>query len=205
MSDELHMKDVWRLYDQYAAEFARHRTQLIGEETYLQAAMAATGVANPSVLDLGCGSGAPIAQFLIASGCAVTGVDAAPALLTICRKRFPQGRWLEHDMRSLALPERFDMVVAWDSFFHLPHDDQRAMFKVFAQHCKPRGALLFTSGHYEGIALGRFHGQELYHASLSEAEYRQLLDRFGFEVLLYRAQDPACGHHTVWLAHSRGS
>jgi hypothetical protein len=37
-------------------------------------------------------------------------------------------------MRQLALGRPFDGIVAWDSFFHLGHDDQRRMFAIFADH-----------------------------------------------------------------------
>jgi hypothetical protein len=37
-------------------------------------------------------------------------------------------------MRELALRRRFDGILAWDSFFHLAHEDQRRMFAIFADH-----------------------------------------------------------------------
>lgn len=103
-------------------------------------------------------------------------------------------------MRTLELGRRFDVVIAWDSFFHLPPADQRAMFAVFAKHVTGCGVLLFTSGPEEGTRIGNLHGHELYHASLSPAEYRSLLNQHRFDVRLYRPEDPQCGLHTVWVA-----
>jgi hypothetical protein len=105
-------------------------------------------------------------------------------------------------MRGLDLGRRFDALIAWDSFFHLEHDDQRAMFAVFARHAAPGALLLFTSGPRAGVAMGEIHGHALYHASLDAAEYRTLLSAQGFEVLLHRVEDPDCGGHTVWLAQT---
>jgi hypothetical protein len=34
----------------------------------------------------------------------------------------------------LSLQRSFDGILAWDSFFHLNHDDQRRMFPVFRAH-----------------------------------------------------------------------
>jgi trans-aconitate methyltransferase len=161
--------------------------------------------AAAEVLDLGCGSGEPIARFLSDAGCRVTGVDVAPAMLALCRARLPQATWIEHDMRTLALGRRFAALVAWDSFFHLPQDDQRRMFGVFEQHAAPGAALLLTSGTKEGVVMGTFYGRPLFHASLEEAEYRRLLNAHGFAVSLYRIADPDCGEHTVWLARYGGS
>jgi 2-polyprenyl-3-methyl-5-hydroxy-6-metoxy-1,4-benzoquinol methylase len=153
-----------------------------------------------TVLDIGCGGGAPIAASLIAQGFAVTGIDSSAPLLGLCRERFPDGEWIEADMRQLALGRSFDGLVAWDSFFHLDHDAQRAMFPRFAAHAAPGAALVFTSGPRHGVALGTYGGEVLYHASLDPAEYRALLAAHGFAVLDHAANDPSCGGHTVWLA-----
>jgi hypothetical protein len=103
-------------------------------------------------------------------------------------------------MRTLSLDERFGGLMAWDSFFHLTPDDQRAMFPVFAAHAAPGAALMFTSGPKFGEAIGSFHGDALYHASLDAEEYTALLATHGFRVLDHVAEDPACGGHTIWLA-----
>jgi predicted TPR repeat methyltransferase len=135
-------------------------------------------------------------------GFALTGIDAAPAMIAICRERFPQAAWRVADMRSLDLGRRFDAIVAWDSYFHLDRDAQRAMFPVFARHIAPGGALLFTSGPAEGEAIGDLYGNALFQASLGPDEYWSLLAASGFGVLLHRAEDPSCGSHTVWLAQA---
>jgi cyclopropane fatty-acyl-phospholipid synthase-like methyltransferase len=152
------------------------------------------------VLDLGCGSAEPVARFYIEAGHRVTGVDVSAAMLELCRERFPGHTWIQQDMRQLNLKKCFAAIVAWDSFFHLPPDGQRAMFAVFERHAAAGAALLFTSGAEEGVALGRMFGHELYHASLATEEYRRLLSEHGFAVSLHRVADPECGEHTVWLA-----
>ena len=156
-----------------------------------------------SVLDIGCGSGEPIARHLIGSQFAVTGVDSAPTMIDLCRSRFPSAAWLVADMRELALERRFDGLLAWDSFFHLRPEHQRAMFPVFAAHAAARAALMFTSGPSFGEAIGTFEGEPLYHGSLDPAEYRALLDEQGFDVVAHVADDPSCGGHTIWLAQQR--
>jgi hypothetical protein len=103
-------------------------------------------------------------------------------------------------MRTLALSRSFDGVLAWDSFFHLSPNDQRAMFAVFSKHSIAGAALMFTSGPSHGEAVSIFRGEPLYHASLSEPEYRALLSVHGFRVARHVAEDPDCGGHTVWLA-----
>lgn len=106
------------------------------------------------VLDLGCGGGDPVARYLTGCGHRVVGVDSAPTLLRLCRERLPGQEWILADMRGLALGRRFDGVLAWDSFFHLVPDDQRAMFPVFAAHVVQGGVLLFNAGPEAGVAVG---------------------------------------------------
>jgi len=153
-----------------------------------------------SILDIGCGSGQPIARHLIERGYNVTGIDSSQPLIEKCRARFPRNEWIVADMRTLALNRTFDAIIAWDSFFHLSYEHQRAMFPIFRQHSNPGAPLLFTTGPDHGVAMGSYQGESLYHASLSPVEYRELLDAHGFTVIEYKAEDPDCGRHTVWLA-----
>ncbi|MDO9382126.1 MAG: class I SAM-dependent methyltransferase [Hyphomicrobiaceae bacterium] len=158
---------------------------------------------SASVIDIGCGAGEPITGYLISRGFAVTGVDSAPAMIERCVARFPSAEFYVADMRALALQRRFGGLIAWDSFFHLTADDQRAMFPIFAAHAVEGAALLFTSGPQHGEAIGTFAGEPLYHASLDPTEYRALLDAAGFDVVEAASEDPRCGGHTVWLARKR--
>jgi hypothetical protein len=105
-------------------------------------------------------------------------------------------------MRKLSLGKTFNGLLAWDSFFHLSHEDQRRMFPLFRSHARNGTALMFTSGPSHGVAIGSYHGEPLYHASLAPEEYRTLLDANGFCVEAHVAEDPNCEGHTVWLARS---
>jgi SAM-dependent methyltransferase len=187
------------LYEAVAGHYDRDRSKTLMESFYLEQVRALLAP-QAEVLDLGCGAGEPIARYFIEAGCRVTGIDAAPAMIERCRAKFPAATWLVHDMRTLALERTFAAVLAWDSFFHLPQDDQRRMFGVLARHAAPGAPLLFTSGDAEGVTIGSMYGRPLFHASLDTAEYRRLLHAHGFGVLLHRVADPDCGEHTVWLA-----
>jgi SAM-dependent methyltransferase len=188
------------LYQRNAQDWieSRTRTRLI-EKPWLDRYRALLAPAAP-ILDIGCGSAAPMAAYLIELGYPVVGVDSSPAMIDACRRHFPTQEWIVADMRKLALPRKFSGMLAWDSFFHLCHDDQRSMFPVFRAHAAPRAALMFTSGPAHGEAIGSFAGEPLYHASLDPAEYRSLLDRSGFRVVSHVVEDPGCGGHTLWLA-----
>jgi SAM-dependent methyltransferase len=188
------------LYQRKAQDWieSRARTGLF-EKPWLDRFRALLLPAGP-VLDLGCGSADPMAAHLIGLGHPVTGVDSSQEMIDACRRHFPKQEWIVGDMRQLALHRTFSGILAWDSFFHLCHDDQRRMFAVFRAHAAPSAALMFTSGPAHGEAIGSFGGEPLYHASLDPVEYRSLLDRNGFRVVSHVVEDPDCGGHTIWLA-----
>lgn len=191
------------LYERHAHDYAADRSGMpFYEKSWLDRFVMLLP-ASGAVLDLGCGCAVPMARYLIECGRQVAGVDASPTLVSICRDRFPDQEWRVEDMRGLDLGRRFAGVLAWDSFFHLPEHAQRAMFAVFERHAVPGCALMFTSGPEHGEAVGEYRGEPLYHASLSPDVYRELLGAHGFEMLDFRAEDPDCGRHTVWLARRR--
>jgi SAM-dependent methyltransferase len=154
-------------------------------------------------LDIGCGSGEPIARALSRKGHAVTGVDSSPEMIALFKNNFPGATAEVADMRQLNLGKTFGGLVAWDSFFHLAPAHQRSMFPIFRNHAAPEAPLLFTSGPGFGEAIGTLEGEPLYHASLDPDDYCQHLEQNGFDVVAHVQEDPDCGHHTVWLARRR--
>ena len=187
------------LYQRKAQDWIESRASAsLFEKPWLDRFRALLPPAAP-ILDIGCGSAEPMARYLIGLGHPVVGVDSSPAMIDACRRHFPTQEWIVADMRKLALPRKFSGMLAWDSFFHLCHDDQRSMFPVFRAHAAPRAALMFTSGPAHGEAIGSFGGEPLYHASLDPDEYRSLLDRNRFRVVAHVVEDPDCGRHTIWL------
>ena len=191
------------LYERHARAFDRDRGRSLQEKAWLDLFIGLLGPER-TILDVGCGMGEPIARYLFDNGCRVVGVDSSPSMIAMCRGRFPESEWLVGDMRELHLGRQFDGVLAWDSFFHLCADDQRAMFPRFAAHALHGAPLMFTAGHVSGEAITCYEGEPLYHASLDPAEYERLLISHGFSVQAYKEQDPDCGEHTVWLARFGG-
>lgn len=190
---------VYESYEHIVSWFDNARTKTLMESEYLNLMLNAVP-AGGSVLDLGCGTGEPIAQFFINKGFKITGVDGSKKMIALCKNRFPSERWIISDMREINLQQRFDVILAWHSFFHLDHDSQRNMFKVVDAHIKPGGIFAFTSGEEEGEVWSDNGGQQLYHASLSTKEYSKLLKDASFTVLIHKIRDPGCGSATVWVA-----
>jgi SAM-dependent methyltransferase len=190
-------------YDLEARDWARQRNRSLWEAPALRACVAGRN-APLDVLDLGCGSGQPIAEWFLRRGDRVTGVDGAPGMIAEFRARLPGAKAVLADMRGLALGQRFDVILAFNSFFHLAPTDQQAMFPVFAAHAAPGARLLFTTGPRASQSWGRVGGSAVYHASLDPADYRDLLVAHGFEVAWFRPEDAELAGHSVWLARRPG-
>ena len=195
-------EDILPTYNRLATDYARSRDRTLYERRWLDRALA--HAPGRRVLDLGCGPGRPIAAYLADRRCAVTGVDGAPAMIRLFRQALPQARAIEADMRVLELGESFDIILAWNSLFHLDAADQRGMFATFAAHARPRSVLVFTSGPVAAEGYGEVSGAQVYHASLSPGEYRTMLAAHGFEELAFTPEDPDCNGHSVWMARYRG-
>ena len=168
------------LYSRHADDWARMRDGPLNadERPHLER-FAAALPERADVLDLGCGSGRPIAEELIGRGFRLTGVDASPDLIARCRTAFPEHEWRVADMRGLDLNRRFDGLLAWFSSFHLTAEAQAAMAAVYARHLRPGGVLMFIGGPGRGVAMGTWMDQPLYHASLEPSEYRTGLEQAG--------------------------
>jgi len=202
MADSIELP-VIDVYQRHGAIWANRRGNHLTEGLWLDR-FCALLPAGAALLDIGCGSGLPMARELLRRGFDVTGVDGAPTMLALFQRNLPGVEAHLCDMRQLALNRRYSGLLAWDSFFHLSPNDQRNMFWRFQAHAAPGAALMFTSGDTEGEAIGILEGDPLYHGSLDPGEYRILLDAAGFAVIAHVVKDPACGHRTIWLARQRG-
>ncbi|CAB1209256.1 class I SAM-dependent DNA methyltransferase [Acinetobacter bouvetii] len=191
-------KNIIKIYKKHARAWTELRGQLLYEKAWLDHFFSFIPE-HARLLDLGCGSGKPIAAYLLKHGHAVTGVDSSDIMIEMAQHNFPEQRWIEADMRTWQSDQKFQGILAWDSFFHLKPDDQRQMFEQFSRFAEQGAMLMFTSGPAEGEAIGEMFGDVLYHASLSQDEYQQLLEAHGFKVVKMVVEDPDCAGHTVWL------
>ncbi|WP_338036486.1 class I SAM-dependent methyltransferase [Marivivens niveibacter] len=200
-------ENILATYDRVGPAWAQRRDRRLQERKWLDKMISAAPhhQGRRRVLDLGCGAGRPIAEYLADRGIAVTGVDGAQSMIALFRSVLPQQTAIHRDMRGLSLGQTYDAILAWDSFFHLSPADQRAMFPVFAAHAADNAALMFTSGPYEGVEIGEVEGEAVYHASLSPDEYRALLSENGFTELAFAPEDADCGGRTIWLARYKST
>lgn len=184
MSDPVEAaNDIVDLYDRRSSDWIADRGAVLTEadRTWLDRFTAGLQPGD-AVLDLGCGSGRPIAAALLDQGFRVTGVDSSARLVAHAADDLPTGRFVRADMRTLDLGQTFAGVLAWHSLFHLSPEDQRLALPRLLAHAAPRSTVMFSSGPREGHAMGSWHGEPLYHGSLASEAYQRELTRHGFRV-----------------------
>jgi SAM-dependent methyltransferase len=84
------------LYERHAADWDENRGRSLFEKPWLDRFLDHLPQ-SASILDIGCGSAEPIARYLIERGCQVTGIDSSPALIGMCKNRFPDQDWIVAD------------------------------------------------------------------------------------------------------------
>jgi SAM-dependent methyltransferase len=142
--------------------------------------------AGAAVLDLGCGSGIPVARDLTAAGCRVTGVDISEVQVRRARELIPAAAFLRADICSVDFDrESFDAVVSFFALIHLPLEDQQSLLGRIAAWLRPGGLFVVTTGHgawtgYEDNWLDG--GVPMWWSHADVATYRTWIDRAGFSI-----------------------
>lgn len=137
--------------------------------------------AGASVVDIGCGSGWPVATTLAAMGCSVAGIAPSPTLLAAFRRALPHtDTACEATEDSRFFDRRFDGAVAIGLLFLLPAAAQAALIARVARVLRPGGRFLFTAPRvacrWRDTLTGRVS------RSLGEGAYRALLTDAGLHL-----------------------
>jgi SAM-dependent methyltransferase len=85
-------------------------------------AVAATGIVNPRLIEIGCGSGyySEVFSTLLRAGISYTGIDYSDAMITRARSRYPAVTFEVADATKLPYPDSaFDIVFNGVSLMHI--------------------------------------------------------------------------------------
>ena len=153
------------------------------------------GLAVPShILDLGCGTGRPIAEYVLARGHRLTGVDQAEKLLDLARARLPHGRWIAAPIENFEPDEPCDGVLCWDALFHLGRARHAPLLARISRALPPGGRLMLTLG---GSAHPAFtdtmFGRPFFYDSLTPEQTLSTLRELGFTMQVAEYLNPPTG------------
>jgi len=171
-------------YEAIAKEWDTTRVRLAEAEQRLLDLTLAVTQSGDRVLDLGCGTGRPIAQYVVARGCSVTGVDQAPSLLAIARARMPSEEWIESRLEDFDPGSPYGAAILWDCLFHVPRDDHATILRK-VRGALPRGRrLALTVGGSEHPPFtDTMFGQTFFYDSHSPEKTVRVLEQVGFRVI----------------------
>ena len=190
-------------YDLIAEEFARERAALGREKKYLDLLLKNLAP-EAHVLDLGCGTGRPIAEYLIQRGCQVTGADRSGRMLELARAQVPFARLIHGEMETLELCETFHAAVVWDSLFHVDRTHHRAIYAKIARWIVPGGRLMLsTGGTADAGFTSEMFGHSFFYSSYEPDEVQRFLQEAGFDVIVCEIDDPSSRGHVAIVAERR--
>ena len=102
--------------------------------------------AGKDVLDVACGTGVLIPDYLARDVASVTAVDISPKMAAIARAKFPQDRVtvICGDVEETEFEKDFDCIVIYNAFPHFP--DPERLIRRLAGKLRPGGTLTVAHG-----------------------------------------------------------
>jgi 2-polyprenyl-3-methyl-5-hydroxy-6-metoxy-1,4-benzoquinol methylase len=161
--------------------------------------------AGGAVLDLGCGSGLPVARDLAAVGYRVTGVDISEVQIRRARELVPQAEFVRADVTAIDFtPASFDAVICLFVLIHLPLEDQPPLLAGIASWLRPGGLFVATTGYraWTGVDenwLGG--GVPMWWSQADAATYRSWITQAGLSIEREEfAPEGDTGHALFWAS-----
>ncbi|MDR1664228.1 MAG: class I SAM-dependent methyltransferase [Clostridiales bacterium] len=99
-----------------------------------------------SVLDVACGTGVLIPDYLARGVKKITAVDISPGMIAAAKAKCddPRVEFIHGDIETAEFPERFDACVVYNAFPHFP--DPAALIKALAGKLNANGRLTVAHG-----------------------------------------------------------
>lgn len=184
-------------YDRIASQWDAARQAFVGRERDYVAALLEGLPVPSSVVDVGCGTGRPMAQFVIEAGHRITGIDQSSSLLELARARFPRHRWIRAHIQAYAFDEQYDAAICWDTLFHIERAHHHPILTRLHGCLRRGGRLMLTAGGSDNPAFtDSMFGQEFFYDSLPPEQLSSLLVAIGFDLRLNEYMDlPTSGRN----------
>lgn len=171
-------------YDQVASAYARLEDDTVWPRARWLERLLIQLSPGSTVLDLGCGSGDPVA-LRIAQEHHVTGVDISEAQIDLARQSVPAGQFIQGDLGSVNFPPAsFDAVVSFYTLEHLPRAEHAAILQRIASWLRPGGLLLLSleAGDYDDV-LGTWLGVPMFLSCFDPDTTRSLVEAAGLTIV----------------------
>jgi SAM-dependent methyltransferase len=140
---------------------------------------------HAAVLDLGCGSGIPIAKHLSELGHQLLGVDISARQVALAGRNARQAHFVCSDMMDVELPPAsFDAVAAFFAITHVPRDEHPSLLARIFRWLRPGGWFVgsFGTRRTNGVQ-NDWLGVPMFFSHFDAATNRRLVRRSGFKVV----------------------
>jgi demethylmenaquinone methyltransferase/2-methoxy-6-polyprenyl-1,4-benzoquinol methylase len=137
-------KEVIEFFDRLASGWD---AEMVRSDEIIRIILDNAGVtAGKNVLDVACGTGVLVPDYLKRGVASVTGIDISPKMVEIARSKFPQESVtiLCGDVETAAFDRQFDCIVVYNAFPHFP--DPERLIRTLAGLLTPGGALTVAHG-----------------------------------------------------------
>jgi len=169
--------------EQVAASYVQIADQFLDLSTYgfAQIERAVAFVKHKGwALDVGCGTGRMIG-LLSKHGFRTDAIDLSTAMLALARERHPEAQLFHADICRWEPSRSYDLIVAWDSVWHVPLAQQEAVLTKLCRGLSPGGVIVFTTGGTDAPSetQNSCMGPPMYHATLGIPRTLQVLVEAG--------------------------
>jgi len=158
------------------------------------------------ILDIGCGTGFPIAKYLSDLDFNITGIDTSDKMIEMAKSGgIMNSEFLLFDFFDFEPSEKYDGIIAWDSLFHFPKKRQIEIYGKVYNLLNLGGFFLFTHGKDEDEHTDEMFGEQFYYSCLSKDIVLNLMSKIGFK-LEYSIENYVEGKdHRAWVVLARKS
>jgi trans-aconitate methyltransferase len=172
-------------YNKIAHQWSAARNKFFGREREYIDALLLNVPAGSTILDLGCGTGYPMADYIASQGHHILGVDQSEEMLAISRQNLPNEKWVLSSMEEYEPQNGYQGALLWDSLFHLPRSEHEPIIRKVVRELPSRGRLMLTVGGSAHPAFTDFmYGQEFYYDSNTPEQTEQLLRNLGCSLVI---------------------
>lgn len=175
---EMNKKDIIEFFDGHASTWD---AELIRNDDVVNIILDNGGISKgKKVLDVACGTGVLISDYLTREVGSVVGVDISSEMIAVAESKFSKSnvRFICADIETAELDSDFDCCMVYNAFPHFPEPEN--LIKTLAERLKTGGRLSIAHGmsrakidrHHEGSA------SKVSIGLMSETELKKLMEPY---------------------------
>ena len=139
---------------------------------------------NGHVLEIGCGTGYPVAHYLSLHNFTVTGIDVSREMIAKAKAlKLPNAVFLNREVLDFSSDIRYDAVIAFDSLWHIAKSEQAEVYRKISCLMKDGAYFLFTHGKRNDERVGTMFNQPFYYGALDIYELNTIFSETGLKII----------------------